>query len=79
MENVMYSSDEEEENDDDDSDDDSVDDSDDDSGSGGKDGSLNALASVIEKLAKFEQETDNADSSAFADHFGAFLKSMGKD
>ena len=42
--------------------------------------SLSSLSAAMKKACvKFEKETEDADSSAFAGHFGAFLKSMGKD
>ena len=76
MQYVIYSSDEDDEEDDDDDNNDAVDE---DSGSGGKDGSLDSLPAMIKACEKVEKETTDADYSAFAGHFGAFLKSMGKD
>ena len=72
----MYSSDEDEEEEDDEDDND---DKDKDSGSGGKDRSLNSLPAMIKACGKVEKEATDADYSAFAGHFGAFLKLMGKD
>ena len=56
------------------------DDDDDDSGSKAASASLSSLSAAMKKACvKFEKETEDADSSAFAGQFGKFLKSMGKD
>ena len=75
MEYIIYSSDE----DDDEEEDDDNDDEGKDSGSDSNDGSLNSLPSMIKACGKVEKEATDADYSAFAGHFGAFLKLMGKD